>query len=415
MDLRVALRRTAMKRPAVFLVTWPGATGTRLGVEAELRRRGWPVMASPAAADGLVVCGAPVPARARWLDDLERSVPRPAVRVTVTEPGDAARLLDDVRARLWAQPGTGTTPRPTRREPTPRGAHGPRTRPDGDGHEGHGGHDGHHGHDTHAMSEVAGLPLAERADDRDGLRLDQLHVPLGPALADWPAGLILRCALQGDIVQRADAGHLPGTPHGAPFWPAPWLRAARGAHITRGTAARRRCAAHLDSLGRLLAVVGWADPAARSRRLRDEVLAGPDPARTTAELHRLAGRVGRSRPLRWLLTGLGPLPAARARERGVTGPALAADGDAYARLHLWLTEIGRAVGDFDDTRPLAPGDMRGPRGDLDGDRPPSRALLDVLPELLAGAEFWCARVILASLDPDIDEVAATPAAGTAHV
>ncbi|MFE4367623.1 hypothetical protein ACFRMN_05080 [Streptomyces sp. NPDC056835] len=403
MDLRGALRRTAMRRPAVFLGTWPGATGIRLGVEAELRRRGWPVMASPAAADALVVCAAPVPAHARWLDDLARAMPRPACRITVTEPGHAARSLDEVRERVTAQLDTRTTPRPTGHEPT-----GP------EGHESPEGPESPEGHDTHAMSEVAGLPLAERADDRDGLRLDRLHVPLGPALADWPAGLILRCALQGDVVQHAEVEHLPGPPDRTPFWAAPWLRAARGEHITRGTAARRRCAAHLDSLGRLLSVVGWADSAARSRRLRDEVLGGPPSARTTAELQRLAARVGRSRTLRWLLTGLGPLPAAHARERGVTGPALAADGDAHARLHLWLTEISRAVRDFDDTRPLAPGDMRGPRGTLDGDLPPSRALLDVLPELLTGAEFGCARAIVASLDPDIDELAPAPVAGTAH-
>ncbi|MEV6420823.1 hypothetical protein [Streptomyces sp. NPDC051662] len=399
MDLRGALRRTALRRPAVLLVTWPGATGIRLGMEAELRRRGWPVVASPAAADALVVCGSPVAARARWLDDLERAVPRPAVRVTVTEPGHAARPLDEVRERVRARPDTETTPRPTGREPTH--------------HEDRDGHEHHQDHGTHAMPEVAGLPLAERADDRDGLRLDRLHVPLGPALADWPAGLILRCALQGDVVQRAEVEHLPGS-DGMPFWAAPWLRAARGERVSRGTAARRRCAAHLDSLGRLLSVVGWADPAARSRRLRDEVLAGPPSARTTAEVRRLATRVGRSRTLRWLLTGLGPLSTTHARERGVSGPALAADGDAHARLRLWLTEIGRAVRDFDDTRPLAPGDMRGPRGALDGDRPPSRALLDILPGLLVGTEFGCARAILASLDPDIDEVAPVPSAGAGH-
>ncbi|MFE7569498.1 hypothetical protein ACFU76_21445 [Streptomyces sp. NPDC057539] len=409
MDLRGALRRTAMRQPAVFLVTWPGATGIRLGVEAELRRRGRTVVASPAAADALVVCGTAVPARARWLDDLERAVPRPAVRVTVTEPGHAARALDEVRERLRAQLDTETTPRPTEREPTRHEDHAGH-----DGHEDHDGHNGHADHDAHVMSEVAGLPLAERADDRDGLRLDRLHVPLGPALADWPAGLILRCALQGDIVQRAEAEHLPVAPGDLPFWAAPWLRAARGERVTRGTAARRRCAAHLDSLGRLLSVVGWADPAARSRRLRDEVLGGPPAARTTAEVRRLATRVGRSRTLRLLLAGLGPLPAAHARERGVSGPALAADGDAHARLHRWLTEIGRAVGDFDDTRPLAPGDTHGPRGALDGERPPSRALLDVLPGLLAGAEFGCARAIVASLDPDIDELAPAPSAGAAH-
>ena len=38
--------------------------------------------------------------------------------------------------------------------------------------------------------------MADRGDDRDGLRLDQLHLPLGPVLPDWPAGLVLRVITQ---------------------------------------------------------------------------------------------------------------------------------------------------------------------------------------------------------------------------
>jgi hypothetical protein len=265
------------------------------------------------------------------------------------------------------------------------------------------------------MGDVAGLPMAERADDRDELRLDRLHVPLGPGLADWPAGLVLRLALQGDVVQGVEVDHLPvPADQRPPFWNEPWLRAAHGEEATRGDAARRRCAAHLDSAGRLLALAGWDDVAARCRRLRDELLAGASRTEIAGELRRTVHRVGRSRVLRWSIAGLGRLPADRARAAGVTGPALAADGDAYDRLLVWLGETERGLEVLDDVRPLAPDDRSGPRGRLDGPRPPSRALLDVLPDLLTGAEFAGARIIVASLDPDLDELAPAPATGAAH-
>ncbi|MFE2219024.1 hypothetical protein ACFW93_44880 [Streptomyces canus] len=283
------------------------------------------------------------------------------------------------------------------------------------GHQGHAGHMGHMGHDMHAMGEVAGLPMAERGDDRDELRLDQLHVPIGPGLADWPAGLILRLTLQGDVVQGIDVDHLSVPPgHRLPFWDEPWLRAAQGEEVTRGSAARRRCAAHLDSAGRLLAVVGWDDAAARCRRLRDELLSGASRERISGDLREALRRVERSRTLRWSIAGLGELPSSRARAAGVTGPALAADGDACDRLLMWLGEIGRGIEGLDDERPLTPDELTGPRGRLGGAQPPSRALLGILPELLTGAEFACARIIVASLDPDIEELAQAPLSGAAH-
>ncbi|MZE76039.1 hypothetical protein GTY57_03050, partial [Streptomyces sp. SID5475] len=90
----------------------------------------------------------------------------------------------------------------------------------------------------------------------------------------------------------------------------------------------------------------------------------------------------------------------------VSGPAHTAGGDAYDRLLVWLDELGRAAGQFGDERPLARDDRTGPRGTLDGAAPPSRGLLDVLPGLLSGAEFAGARIVVASLDPDLDELTA---------
>ncbi|MBQ0986430.1 hypothetical protein KBZ10_18310 [Streptomyces sp. F63] len=468
MDLRDRLRRAALSRPGVMLVALPGAARVRLALEAELRRRGWPRAEGPAAADLLVVAGERDPlGEDSWLDEIWRGVPKPAVRLAVRHPGDTAAALDtghrllreDVRTRhdlAPAVPTPGAGGSPGRDEAA--GEEGPGERPEdgaGDDHGGHragtgdeghhGGHDGDHGdsagpggeqegghggdgehgghggdgdehgghggghgdHSSHEMSGPGGLPMADRAQDRDGLTLDRLHLPLGPVLPDWPAGLILRVALQGDVVQRAETDHVPvRRPEADPFWDEPWLRAARGESVPRSAAARRRCAAHLDSLGRFLAVAGWDDPAGRARRLRDGALATGPGDRLREDIVSLARRVARSRALRLLTTGLGPLPAAEARAAGVSGPARTAGGDAYDRLLVWLDELGRAAGEFGDERPLARDDRTGPRGTLDGAAPPSQGLLDVLPGLLSGAEFAGARIVVASLDPDLDELTA---------
>ncbi|MCF1593200.1 hypothetical protein [Streptomyces muensis] len=408
MDLRGALRRTAMTRPAVLAVTLPGATELRLEAEAEVRRRGWPVVDAPAAADLLVVCGDPASDDTPWLDGIERSMPEPALRIVAGESGQLADALDTARRDLIDKAAT------RRAAEVAEVAHVADVSDEPGGHE-HGDHEGHgDGHD-HTMGEVAGLPMAERGDDRDELRLDRLHVPIGPASSDWPAGLVLRLTLQGDVVQGVEVDHLPLPPSPRlPFWDEPWLRAAHGDEVSRGSAVRRRCAAHLDSAGRLLAVVGWDDVAARCRRLRDEVLSGASRESIGGDLRRTVRRVERSRPLRWSIAGLGELPADRARAAGVSGPALAADGDAHDRLLKWLHEVERGLEGLDDARPLAPDDRTGPRGRLDGPQPPSRALLDILPELLTGAEFACARIIVASLDPDLDELALAPVSGAAH-
>lgn len=483
MGLRQALLRTAAARPGVLLVGWPGSTAIRLEAEAELCRRGWPLVDGPAVADLVVVAGAPESEDAEWLEALWSQVPAPKALITLGQPGHVGEELD-AGVSLMAvgeqgQPEAGRGEQPAgagpstesgghhghgHREqhahmdhhmlgsdemPSPPSDHVPQddhlgheahdshadhgdhegreghtgSHREHSAHEGHQGHDMHghgghdmHGHGGHDMSEmtVAGLPMADRTDDRDGLRLDLLHVPLGPALNDWPCGLVLHVSLQGDVVQHAEVEYVHARTSQDPFWNEPWLRAARGDDVTRDSAARRRCGAHLDSLGRFLAVIGWGDSAARARRLRDDVLTHALTGQLSADLLRLIRQVTRSRTLRWLARGLGPLPAARAVELGVSGPALAADGDAYDRVQAWLEEMRHAADEFGDKQPLSPDDVTGPRGRVDGARPPSRSLLDALPELLHGAEFAAARVIVASLDPDVDELVAVPAHGAVH-
>ncbi|MEU4062655.1 hypothetical protein AB0F25_09500 [Streptomyces wedmorensis] len=258
---------------------------------------------------------------------------------------------------------------------------------------------GHGGHEHH-MGAVAGLPMAERADDRDGLRLDRLHVALGPALPDWPAGLVLRMELQGDVVQRAEVDLVPRSSASGPaFWNEPWLRALAGGSVTVGEAARRRCAAHLDSLGRLLGVAGWSDAAARARDARDLLLGGAGRDELAQRVRPLVRRLRRSWTLRWLVAGVG------AQAQGPAG------GDVHGRLMAWLDAIEHSLDGVDGVEPLPDRPLTGPRGRVDTGTPPSQHLLDALPGLLQGAEFACARLIVASLDPDLDELAPQHASG----
>jgi len=423
-ELTRALVRAAVSRPGVLLAVSPGATRQRLAVEAELARRGWPCVGGPAEADLLVIVGdreCEGEESGGVAGGLWHGIPAPKARVWVTDPERAADALERGLADLGRGDYDDHHPHAEQ-----HAQHAQHEQHDGEAathaaHDGHSEHDmhnmhgGHHGHAGHDMGLVEGLPMADRADDRDGLRLDVLHVPLGPVLADWPAGLILRLALQGDVVQEVTVEPVatPPSPR-PPFWNEPWLRASRGEHISRGDAARRLCAAHLDSLGRFFAVAGWDDMAARTRPVRDRALAGAAAAELTSLVCPLIRRARRSRTLRWLTTGLGALPAEQARRRGVTGPALVADGDAYSRMLVWLDAVGRSAAACDVTEALDPAEVVGPRGRLDTPVPPSKALLDSLPRLLEGTEFACARIIVASLDPDLDELTHVQAPGRVH-
>lgn len=183
--------------------------------------------------------------------------------------------------------------------------------------------------------------MADRAEDRDGLALDELHVPLGPVLPLWPAGLIVQTRLQGDVIQDAR------------------IEVITGAGDTLGHPAAQR----LDSAARLLALAGWADATVAVQRHRDALLAGD-----SAPPMRWAGRIRRSRTLRWLLADIG----------AITDGPTTLTGDALARLHRWLAP--------------AP-------------EPPTthetQWTIEHLPTLLAGTELATARLIVASLDPDL--------------
>jgi hypothetical protein len=204
--------------------------------------------------------------------------------------------------------------------------------------------------------------MAELGPDRDGLTLDRLHVPLGPVLPDWPAGLVVRVTLQGDVIQEAsaevlDAGHV------VPFeWP---------------SAAARE----LDGLARFLGVAGWPSAAGQARRLRDAALSGD---RIEAGAAALLRRVRRSRTLRWLLRDI---PAGPSDVAALLAARLAAAEAALA--------ADRGVGTSPEPQPghhAAVG-------------------LAGLADLLVGAELAAARLIVAALDPDTDRAGAGTGAG----
>lgn len=296
------LRRTA---PRVLLLTAPGGTEARLAVERLARERGWRMAMSPAQANTVIVAGSDH----RFEGHVRRvwdALPAPRVRLDVPTAAEAERapatvlglLHDAERQRAEASRAAAAPEQPAHADPESHRGHSTHGDPETHAHHGGSGHLGHGGHDHHmaGMEMPGGVPMADRAEDRDGLTLDRLHVPLGPALPLWPAGLVVHTRLQGDVIQHASVELL--TAHHDSFW-------------SHHPVARR-----LDSCHRLLALAGWADAATTAQRLRDDALSGNVP-----DVRRWASRVRRSRTLRWLLSGI-----------GVTS----AGDDALDRLHRWL-------------------------------------------------------------------------------
>ncbi len=328
------LARWAGRRPHLLLVPVPGYPQLRLGVEAATSALGGVLAATPADADLLVVAGDPVPELSDAIEVAWRELPGPRARLHVDQAGGLHRLLgravESLSAASQRDDATG------RRDEWSAG------RDDAGDQE---------------MGMPGGLPMADRAADRDGLPLDVLHVPLGPVLADWPAGLVVDTVLQGDLVQQAEGRVLRAHDAASPsqFWNA-------------GTAHTR--AGALDSLGRFLAVAGWGSAAAEARALRDALLDAAEITDEVADVEQRLGRLGRrllrSRTLRLVGDGLG-------RTDG---------GDVTARWRAWLDAAGS--GTYNDAAVSA------------GDR------LVQACRLMVGLDVGQARLVLASFDPDPD-------------
>ncbi|NYH54522.1 hypothetical protein HNR06_004111 [Nocardiopsis arvandica] len=361
------LRRAA---PCAFVVTAIGGTGARLAVERAVRERGWRQALAPAEADLLVVCGPADPELDEALDRVWGQMPGPRARADASSPERVVEALDRARADLLDAAAQ-------RRDADERDR-AARERAEAAGEE----------------HMPGGLPMADRGEDRDGLTLDRLHLALGPALTDWPAGLSLRVVLQGDVVQEARV-HLVGARGGPSFWDAPRDTSRNASPETDRSPGHPRttAAAALDAAQRLLFVAGWPAAALAGRRLRDALLepgTGPGP---DAELRRWLRGVRRSHLLRWATDGLGTV--------GDHAPG-ELRGDATDRWSRWLERIEAAVEpdrSASEPVPTAPDT--------------ARAALDLVPELVVGRELAAARLIVASLDPDTEAVGAhTPERGT---
>ncbi|NUR91727.1 MAG: hypothetical protein HOY71_47275, partial [Nonomuraea sp.] len=261
-----------------------GAYGTpyRLRVEAELRRRGWLEARSPAEASVLAVCGRPGAELAAAIEVVWADMAVPRARVEVGE--SVSDDLDRAVALLSDGPAQ-------RRDAAERAGWDPSAdlhdMPMDHGEMDHGDMGDMGGHMHHHMGNPGGLAMADRGEDRDGLKLDQLHIPLGPILVDWPTGLVVDTVMQGDVIQEATVRtHDPD-----PYWTSDLT--------TRGEAARRRAVRHLDALHRLLNLAGWPAAARQAADLRDRAFDGARPQ--DLDVARFANRVRRSRILRWML------------------------------------------------------------------------------------------------------------------
>ena len=201
----------------------------------------------------------------------------------------------------------------------------------------------------HHGGEVAGLPMAMTAPDRDGLELDVLKVSLGPVLPGWPTGLVLRAELQGDVLTGAAFSWLDVES----------LPAARSELDPRQVG--------LDHLARFLLVAGWPTAARDARSARDGLRSEDRASRAAAEdlAERLARRVGRSRVLAWTAAGVGCSPR---------GERTASGGSVTDRLRHWCEVAGGRTGD----------DIGLPT-------------LEDVADMVDGAEIGTARLVVAAL------------------
>ena len=372
----------------VLVLTGADGVPTRLAVERQVRALGWALAWSPADTDVLAVCGS-APGSDDVVGRIWEQLPGPRARVDFV--GDAAvrALLEQAAASLddealqerLARAADEASRRATdyaqmNHEGMDGGDGGPQEREEvaadhGDmGGMDHGGMGGEHGGmGGMDMSGPAGIPLAESSDqDRDGLEMDEWHVVLGAGLPAWPAGLVVRATLHGDVVTGLETLADPA--------------AGTRAHEdnpeeTTSTQAVDPPALLLDAAASVLELAGWSSAAAAARRLRDDLLDGADPRGLAPGVERLTRRVRRSMLLRWSLEGVHRRPEPVQPGRVVRTRLLALLDDAATSLREPGTSLAAS----------------GP------------ARLATLTDLAVGQELGTLRLLVASLALDAVEVA----------
>lgn len=357
MGLSSWLARLAVTGAHVLVVESPGAWLTRVAVEQRLVRRGWRQAISPADADVLVVCGHPGGRLADAVEVVWEQMPGPRARVAVVDPDpstvDAAldQACGDLRDR--ARQRDDATRRPTAPPDATHEQHGEMHQAGMD--------QAYMDHEHMDMSGPGGIPLAGGARGRDGLDMDVLHLPLGPILPYWPAGLVVSATMQGDVVADVEVDRL-GSDHQPP----------------EQLSLRLQAACHCDDAAALLMLAGWESAAADAFGARDALLAGAPPQLVAEMLDRLRARMARSRSLRWSLRGLGVLEDDLVARHQLPEET---SGDVHARLMQLLT--------------LTRDRLR--TGGTVGIRSP--AVTAVLPDLVGGLDLAAVRLVVASLAP----------------
>lgn len=340
------VRCWAMGRPHVAVLASADRASTGWRVEAAAASRGWVRAGSPADADVLVVVGDHTPDLARASDLWWHHMTAPRSRIHLPQAATGDSGIDEqlqvalVRLHDWD----------TQREDAARPDEVTQlledcsTLPesDEDPHAGHdmGGHAGHDmgGHAGHDVGSVAGLPMASTGEDRDGLALDVLTHRWGPFLRGWPAGLVVRTTLSGDVVTSALVEQAPARPETFP-----------------------RPVAVAHALVTVLDLAGWT---AAARALSHVPLAGLDALAPTDSEKRWLSRVRRSRTLRWALRDI----------------AVVDGQDAADRLARWCDEL--LTGGTTATAPV-----------LWTVHPAA----DLVPPVVVGTEMARARIAVASI------------------
>lgn len=417
MGVTSRVARLAVKATHVLIVEVPGWGETRMLLEAELDRRGWTHALSAADADVLAICGIPGEELKTVCDRVWDQLPGPRARVSLTASAAISASLDDAVAGLVDDPRQRDDAESRSRSSAPEDS--PTHSVGHDGHDGHGVHeeasvdadadvadadaDGagmehggmdhggmdhgemDHGEMDHEHMEmgVEGIPLAGGGDDRDGLEMDVLSVPLGPVLAHWPAGLVVECVLQGDVIVSAEARVLAAA------------SAPTEQEMPMVDAPRQRVIQLCDQAVQLLALAGWGSAAQHARQLRDAAVGGVLSADQADSLDRLRRRVERSVVLRWSLKGLS-VDVSGGGADALTVSGVEPSGDIRVRLIGWLREAAEFAdtGQF-PTQPLA--------GAAAAQEAQNR--LATLPELVRGADLGTARLLVAGCGLDTAAVA----------
>lgn len=265
-----------------------------------------------------------------------------------------------------------------------------------------------------------GRPMAERADDRDGLKLDYLPVRVGPLFAPFPVGLALDVKLQGDVIQQATLESFadPSMQGESIFHQA--LRAP----VLVGNLELARARSHLHWLSDAVAVAGPRALSERILRLSQRVAPGDGNAiRALERTLRRRGFFG------WSTRGVGVLETKMLE--GITGPVARASGSpidtrtdeaVYQRLGFepvmqdagdaaarWIQRLREAAQALDlaeqagDERGGGSGTIESPRGSLTDRGGPSLATATLVPTLVEGMEWGDAVATIVSLDLDMAE------------